>query len=165
MVPSLSQQLQLQYRRQRQRGQAGAAWRVDDALPVSLQCLAAVAPPVAEQPPAAIAALPSPVAAAVVGAAAAASIAPSAATQEPELPAPQQAVTPPGSEAIALLVWLLLVLIDGGLSLRRLWRRRRSGPVGPALTPAMAGAAAFTAGKPRVLLRLMAPDQPAVAIS
>jgi hypothetical protein len=78
---------------------------------------------------------------------------------------------------VALVVWLLLVLIDGGLSLGRLlrrpdgaagrWpapgRRRRAG--GGSCGPSGSAPAPLRPGSLPPLVRAMAADQPAVAIS
>jgi hypothetical protein len=73
---------------------------------------------------------------------------------------------------VALLVWLLLVLIDGGLSLRRLlhrqaeadgswpWPSRRRAGGGSCV-----GVGPVPPGSLSPLVRVMAADQPAVAIS
>ena len=191
MVPSLSQQLQLQHRRQRLRGTPGS-WRVSSELPVSLQTMAAAAEAAAAAAAAAAAIqpiqLPAPVLAepSLPAAVCETPLSPLerpptltglAHAQAPVLAAPGRLQSQPRAEAVALVVWLLLVLIDGGLSLGRLlrrpdgaagcWpapgRRRRAG--GGSCGPSGSAPAPLRPGSFPPLVRAMAADQPAVAIS
>lgn len=180
MIPSLSTRLQ---QRRKPLHDRSNSWQVSSELPVSLQALAARDAATAPAPvPAALEPAPSltrvvvaaPVRAAVsVGRAGfagrpvavgrpmpMATAAPSARAVQPALPAGG-----PPSQAIALVVWLLLVLIDGGLSLHSLLRSPAAAATSFQSGRRAAGRAPAAASGRRSLLRVIAADQPAVAIS
>lgn len=180
MIPSLSTRLQ---QRRKRPHDSSNCWRVSSELPVSLQALAACDAQI-EQAPVPAAVEPAPSIAGVIDAAparAAVSVGRAASAGRPgavgrplplttaapaaiAVPRPRPAGEPP-SEAIALVVWLLLVLIDGALSLRSLLRSPAAAAGAAHLGRRAAGGARPAVSPRRSLLAVIAANQPAVAIS